>query len=176
MIAKLARACGLCGPILVAGGCWHSSPDAEQRTAVTGPPRAEFELVSSVLSAHCGTLDCHGSVARNMRVYGTDGLRLAPTDVPGVDGGVTTFAEHEANYQAVVNLEPELMTLVVRESGRDPTRLTLIRKARSLEYHAGGEALPAGSDGDRCVTSWLSSAIDLASCERGALIARPLPR
>ncbi len=176
MIAKPARALWLCGPILVAGACWHSPPDADQRTGVTGPPRAEFEPVSGVLQAHCGTLDCHGTVARNMRLYGADGLRLAPADVPGVDGGVTTFAEHEANYQAVVNLEPERMTQVVQESGSDPTRLTLIRKARNLEYHAGGAALPAGSDGDRCVTSWLSGATDLELCDRARVMTRPSPR
>jgi hypothetical protein len=172
VIARVFRALSGIGLMLVAA-CWNSAPDAEERTGVSGPPRSGFEPVSDVLQAHCGSLDCHGHVARNLRLYGNNGLRLAPTDVPGVEGDVTTSAEYRANYAAVVGLEPELINRVVRDLGSDPDSLTLVRKARNLEDHEGGAALPAGSDGDRCLTSWLASAPDFAACASGAVIARP---
>jgi hypothetical protein len=164
------------GPLLAAAGCWTSPPDEEARFAASGPARSAFDPVSDVLHTRCGSLDCHGSVARNLRLYGNNGLRLAPTDVPGEEGDSTTSAEYSANYAAVVGLEPELIDRVVRESGRDPELLTLVRKARNREVHEGGEALPAGSDGDRCVTSWLSGAPDLPACASGSVIARPIAR
>jgi hypothetical protein len=128
-----------------------------------------------MLGARCGSLDCHGHPARNLRLYGLDGLRRAPADVPGRGDG-TTAAEHDANYDAVITLEPELLDALVSFNGQNPTRLTLVRKARNLEVHEGGAAAPAGSDADRCLVSWLGLSVDVTACERGATLLRPVRR
>jgi len=150
-----------------------SGPSDAQRTPFTPPPRAGFEPVSDMLQARCGSLDCHGQVARNLRLYGVNGLRLLPSDLPGTEGDTTTPAEHDRDYAAAVALEPEIIDQVVREGGNDPGRLTLLRKARGTEAHVGGAVIAAGSDADRCLTSWLASAVDAGACSRGAEIARP---
>jgi hypothetical protein len=176
MTAGRGRAAWLFGLIFGASACWNSAPDADQRSAFSGPPRAGFEPVSDVFHAHCGSLDCHGQVARNLRLYGVNGLRLSPGAVPGVEGDFTTSAEYDANYAAIVGLEPERIDQVVRESGTGPERLTVVRKALDMEEHIGGQAIAPGSDAERCVESWLASAIDFGACERGAIIARPVAR
>jgi hypothetical protein len=150
-----------------------SGPSDAQRTAFIPPPRAGFEPVSDMLHARCGSLDCHGQVARNLRLYGVNGLRFSAVDFPGTEGDTTTPAEHDRNYAAAVALEPEIIDQVVREGGSDPGRLTLLRKARGTEDHVGGAVIAAGSEADRCITSWLASSVDLGACSRGAEIARP---
>ena len=153
-----------------------ASPAPDDRSSFTLPPREGFEPVSDVLQARCGSLDCHGQTGRSLRIYGTSGLRLDPSDLPGTDGGVTRATEHDANYASVVALEPELLSSVFQDGGRNPERLTLIRKARGLEEHVGGAASPRASDGDRCLVSWLSAVVDVPACRSAALIERPVAR
>lgn len=147
-------------------------PSADDRSFGV-PPREDFEAVSEVLHARCGSLDCHGQKARNLRIYGKNGLRLSPADRPGVDGGVTEESEHDANYASVVGLEPELTARVYAEHGDRPERLTLIRKARLEEHHEGRAAAPRGSEADRCVTSWLAGSLDSEACAAAAEYPRP---
>jgi hypothetical protein len=126
--------------------------------------------VSGVLGTGCGSLDCHGQVGRSLRIYSQAGLRLDADAFPNVDGGTATSPEIEANYQAVIALEPEILALVLRDHGDQPERLTLVRKGRGSESHKGGVAIAVGSTSDRCILSWLSSALDEAACTDGALI------
>ncbi|MET0410449.1 MAG: hypothetical protein ABW217_04105 [Polyangiaceae bacterium] len=130
------------------------------------PPPDDFAPVSAVLAHGCGSLDCHGRAGQNLRLYGDYGLRLDPEDIPG--GDEMTAAEHQANYESVVVLEPEALSSVWLERGRDPERLTLIRKARGREAHKGGSVFWEGDAGDRCLRSWLSGAIDVATCTSAA--------
>jgi hypothetical protein len=165
----------LFGIVCSANACSSdASPDDESRFAV--PARAGFEPVSDMLHGRCGSLDCHGHVARNLRLYGKDGLRLSPADRPGQDGGVTSANEHDQNYAAVIALEPEMLDRVVRAAGRAPERLTLLRKARNTEHHVGGRAVAPGSDADRCLTSWLAAETNAEACRRAAVFPRPVPR
>ena len=129
--------------------------------------------MSDMLHARCGSLDCHGQVARNLRLYGINGLRFSATDVPGTEGDSTTSAEYDRNYAAAVALEPEIIDQVVREGGSAPGRLTLLRKARGTEDHEGGAVIAPGSEADRCITSWLASSVDVGACKTGAEFARP---
>ena len=136
---------------------------------------ATFRDVSGVLEARCGTLDCHGSLARPLRIYGHNGLRrpvafdggvrdeLAEIDAASeyYPGGQepTTPSELRENYRSVCGLEPELMTLV-RDGQEKPESLTIIRKARLLEKHKGGQVFTANdSPGDFCLTSWLTAPV-----------------
>jgi hypothetical protein len=112
--------------------------------------------VSRVLELRCGSLDCHGQVGRAMRIYGQDGLRFVDDagDQPGVQP--TTDTEHQANYQSVIGLQPEEMSLVVDQLA-PPEALLLLRKPLQLERHKGGAVFVEGDDAYQCITSWRES-------------------
>jgi hypothetical protein len=157
----------LCGAIagavvVLAIACAGTSPDA--RNVETMPDRASFAPVADLLVHRCGTLDCHGATYRDLRLYGSIGLRLSPGDRP-VSKGQTTQAEYDEDYASVVGLEPEVTSAVVSEGGASPERLTLIRKARGTEAHKGGTLWHEGDSQDRCVTSWLAGNTDVADCQ-----------
>lgn len=161
-------AAGLFGLGGMSLGCARGSPSDE---ALALPDRAGFPMVAGVLEQRCATLDCHGRQERNLRLYGGTGLRLSPDDVPG--SGATTEDEHDASYQSIVGLEPEVLSLVVSEGGKGPERLSLVRKARGDDAHKGGAVLTRGDDADRCVTSWLSPALDEKACARAEELLPP---
>ena len=141
------------------------------RAALAAPARAGFELVADAMQPHCGTLDCHGQAARNMRLFGARGLRLDSSGDPA--DGSTTPAEYDATYWAVVGLEPEALTAVIRDQGADPERLSLIRKGRGHEGHKGGTLMQVGDDLDRCLISWLTGPIASTSCQTAATFGPP---
>ena len=132
-----------------------------------------WPVVSQMLGARCGSLDCHGQTARPLRLYHRHGLRLDAANQPGE--GNTTAAEHDANLRATLALEPELTATVFADDGRDPERLTLVRKALGLEKHKGEAALGIGSAADRCLRSWLKGATDEALCLEGTRLERQEP-
>ena len=158
-LSRLAALLLLSG--LVAMAC--STPPADSRVVEAVPDRASFPPVAELLVRRCGTLDCHGESGRNLRIYGSLGLRLAPGDRP-VSKGKTTAAEYDEDFASVVGLEPELMSAVVASGGASPDRLTLIRKARGTEHHKGGALWSEGDPQDLCITSWLSGHTDEAGC------------
>jgi hypothetical protein len=135
------------------------------------PDRTTFAPVSDLLDHRCGTLDCHGTTFRNLRIYGREGLRFSPTDRPTSVPGTTTTAEYDATFESLVALEPEIMSSVVIESGARPERLTFVRKARGTEDHKGLAIWSTGDAADVCITSWLSGKTDAATCAK-ALAAR----
>jgi hypothetical protein len=134
----------------------------EGRSMIDAPPATDFVFVSEALDYSCGTLDCHGQVGRNLKLYGTFGLRLNHKDTACKQ--TTTEAEVASNYRSAVGIEPELTADVFEAGGADPQRLTLVRKARGTEHHKGGTVFPEGSDGDVCLVSWLKGKVDQASC------------
>jgi hypothetical protein len=150
----------------VAASC--GAPDTAARVDPIGPDRASFAPVADVLVRHCGTIDCHGTTRRNMRLYGYGGLRL-----PRADGGVilpdegdTLPNEVQADYDAVIGVEPEKMRDVVMNHGAGADQLTFVRKARGTEDHKGLSPIAIGDDADTCIMSWLASATNTAACER----------
>ncbi len=161
-------AAALLAGVIVAIGC--EGPQQGTVTTQT-PPESEFAPVSVALQYGCGSLDCHGHVARNLRVYGEYGLRLREGDEPG--GEPTTQAEHQKNFAALVTLEPEVLERVVAEGGQRPERLTLVRKARGTEFHGGSDAAPRGGPLDRCLVSWLSSQTDDSACAQASRFDNP---
>ena len=159
-VAALLAAAGLVA--LPVAGC--STANDTATTILTLPDEATYAPVAGALLYRCGSLDCHGTVWRNFRLYGYDGQRLDPD--AGVDGPPTTAAEVQADFQSFVGLEPEILSQVVQDHGADPDRLTLIRKARGEEDHKGGQRIVVGDDADLCVTGWLAGAPDDAACAR----------
>lgn len=139
-----------------------SLPDEPRLDAAVAPRGDAFRPVAQMLVEKCGSIDCHGTRYRNMRIYGFGSARLDPTHMP--DAPDTTTDEVDRNYESVVAVEPELMRQVVAEGGSDPNRLTLVRKATNLEAHKGGRPIVPGDAAARCLSSWLASAVDQAAC------------
>jgi hypothetical protein len=157
----LASACAL-------AGC--STVPSDLRIGLDAPNGSEQEFgpVADYLDHRCGTLDCHGQIGRNLRIWGCEGMRLDPTDIPQcsrqLGGRATTPAEHQATYRSLVGLEPAVMSTVVAGQGEDPELLTFVRKARGTETHKGGALITPGDVQDNCITSWLSGQTDTMAC------------
>jgi hypothetical protein len=155
----------LAAVLVVAAAC---STATQGTVTVSGPDRTTFAPVAQALVHRCGTLDCHGTAYRNLRIYGNEGQRLSPTDRPLVPG-CTTTAEVDGDYAALVGLEPEAMAQFVAAGGAaNPESLLFVRKALGIELHKPGAIVAAGSDFDTCVRSWLLGAVDAAACARTA--------
>ena len=144
-----------------------SSPDASATVDPIGPDRAQFDEVAPALVRRCGSIDCHGSAYRNMRIYGYGGLRLGPKDTPETPTRVTTD-EAQATYESIVGLEPEVMRAVVQSGGAGVERLTFIRKGRGVEDHKGNKRFTP--EADLCVTSWLANHVDVAACRTAGCV------
>ncbi len=122
--------------------------------------------VSAVFEKRCGSLDCHGALERNLRIYSKAGLRL-PDSNQTTGGADTTIDEITANYQSLMNLEPERANEVI--AGADPEELLILKKPLELERHKGGPALKKGDVAYTCIRSWLvedptSAPVDAAAC------------
>ena len=152
LLLLLATCAGACSP--ASGATYTPSSVPETKT---------FPYVAEFMVHRCGTLDCHGSVYRNLRVYGDEGLRFSTSDQPCVPAG-TTGAEVEQDYLSIVGLEPETMNAVVSDHGEDPQRLTLIAKPLGIEEHKGGTIFQVGDDAYTCMTSWLAGKTDTSAC------------
>jgi len=143
-----------CGPNL-------EQQTAEQDVQLQAPSRNDFPPVSDALQLRCATLDCHGQAGRNLRIYGYGGLRLSatqsPLDFPTAD------AEYVASYDSVVGLDPEALSKVVTLQA-DPNSLSMIRKARGIEHHKGGQQMQTGDALDRCIVLWLQNKSDANPC------------
>jgi len=156
---------------LVLAGCRTDLYEGvSQRSELAVPSRADFRRVGDAMQLHCGTLDCHGQIGRNMRLYGHYGLRLSPMDNP-LDAP-TSLAEYDASYWSIVGLEPEAMSKVVAEYFQLET-LTLIRKARGIEKHKGGQLMSEGDLLDRCIVGWLIGAFEGETCDMVTQVPRP---
>jgi hypothetical protein len=145
--------------------------DGGLQARLLAPERSTFPPVGDMLEATCGTLDCHGQVGRNLRLYGARGLRLDPKDNPA--DNVTTTREYDESYWSVIGLEPEILSAVVAAHGSGAERLTLVRKPRELDAHKGGKLMAAGDARDRCLLSWLAGATSAAACAEGKQVSRP---
>jgi hypothetical protein len=142
----------------------------ETYTQATLPDQASFPPVSAMLAIHCGSLDCHGNVARNLRIYGSAGLRFSSTDQPFVPI-CNTADEVTQDYTSVVGLEPEQIAAVA--AGADPGTLTMVRKARGTEAHKGEQIWSQGDDSDVCLVSWLTGSANSTACAQSIASALP---
>lgn len=142
--------------------CACSGPPANQTFVPAVPTMDGFPAVSDALEMHCGTLDCHGSLARNLRIYGIDGLRFNKGLAPG--SGNTTPEEQKLTYQALIAIQPEVLGRIVTERGAHPERWIVLTKGRGTEQHKGGSRIRLGDDTDHCITSWLTGVVDAAAC------------
>ena len=135
-------------------------------------PLENFRVVNNMLERRCGTLDCHGDLARPFIVFGQNGLRrpggqeLANDRDAYFTGGVEPTLDYEVQgtYQSACGLEPEKMDAVVK-GAEAPESLTLIRKPRLDEKHKGGRLWNGGTvKGDRCLVAWVSGTVEAEPC------------
>jgi hypothetical protein len=160
----------LCVALSLAGCNDFATSDAPSQLSI--PSRVAFPSVADAMQLHCGTLDCHGQVGRNMRLYGLYGLRLDPTNSPL--GQLTSEAEYDATYSSIVGLEPEVMAQVVRHLAA-PETLTLLQKPLGIEQHMGGLLIVDGDPLDRCIVGWLIGTFDADACTAVVQMQRPEP-
>jgi len=156
---------------VVAVAC-SASPDPNAQVDVGDIDKASFKPVSLMLGRRCGSIDCHGSRFRNFRLYGFGGIRKVVTDTP--ETPATTQLEADENYDAFMTLEPAVMNDFIAAGRKEPGKLTVFRKGRGDEAHKGGKRIVADDPADKCLTSWLTSSVDVASCTAAAAEANPL--
>jgi hypothetical protein len=151
------------GLMLLSVGCAPSLEEQtnEHNTMLAAPSQDTFPEVGDALQISCATLDCHGQVGRNLRIYGYGGLRLSSVDTPL--GDPTTELEYLASYESLVSLEPETLSKVVRLQA-DPNELSLVRKTRGIEHHKGGQRAQEGDPLDLCIVLWLTGKFDPNPC------------
>lgn len=174
----LAFALPFLGASLAVFACDVPERGQIDRPVSTRATQADFlnAGVGLVFERRCGSLDCHGSVARNMRIYSSDGLRAPNEAGLGPGNGSTTSAEKLANYQAILGLEP----LATRDvlNGADPYEMLVMKKPLLIESHKGGGVFRQGDDTETCIYSWLTSEPDagvvtnLAACTAAANFPR----
>ena len=147
-------------------------------TTIDAPAESTFKPMGDFMIRRCGTLDCHGQIGRNLRLYGEWGMRLASSDVPGQSP--TTAAEYEADYETVIGLEPEILSQVVMQGGSNPTRLRLFSKPMGLLEHKGGTLIPenpsvvlTNDPQYTCIVSWLSQSVNTMACQTATLMIMP---
>ncbi len=161
----------LTAPVGIVASC-ASTPDnsATPNLAIGSLGETTYaKLVQPVVEARCGTLDCHGSLPRGLRVYGHNGLRLANDDGGGPGVLPTTPEEARATYESIVGLEPEQTNALVAKPSRteaDAYALTFIRKGTATERHRGGVALHKGEPAEQCIVTWLIGAADPTLCAK----------
>lgn len=162
--------------VLLSGGAAFGSlscsvpPSDGTYTPAAFPDETTFSPVAELLSVRCGAIDCHGNTARNLRIYGSTGLRWLSSDQPFYPL-CNTSAEDLQTYDSVVGLEPERMSVVV--SGGDPALLTMVDKARGTAAHKGGQIWTAGDDSDVCLISWLQGQPNGGDCQSAVASAIP---
>jgi hypothetical protein len=167
-LKSVTAAAALLGGGCALAGCTTVPSDLRIGMDEPNASEAEFAPVANFLDHRCGSLDCHGQIGRNLRIFGCEGMRLDLTDIPQcsrlLGGRATTPAEHQATYRSLVGLEPTLMSFVVDHRGQDPELLTFVRKARGTESHKGGALITPGDPQDNCITSWLAGNTDTTAC------------
>lgn len=153
------------------GAACPADPDPNvQRPAQDYAP-CSFLPVAGALEAHCGSLDCHGQVGRNLRVYGLTGLRIKDPNDPGsgITGvGTTTVKERDATFLSVISIQPEVLSQVFLDEGARPERWIVYSKGSGLEHHKGGSPMPKPTGlcnespcaANICVRSWLMGLLE----------------
>jgi len=163
------RAAPLALALVGVGGSLYSSgcKDFDEPNRVYACPSRDIfvRYVSPVMEKRCGTLDCHGSAFRPMRLYGETGLRH-PAENNRSGGAITTPVELQANYLSICSIEPEKMDEVaVNPGGQSASRLLMVRKARGQEGHKGGQVFHPFDDADLCVVGWLRGDAEVSVAE-----------
>jgi hypothetical protein len=154
---------------VLAFGC--SGPADKEQFQLTLPTTTDFNLVSDSLESRCGTLDCHGSLARNMRLYGFHGVRLKKGDISGM--GATSSDEYTANYESVVTISPEVLSAIVARKGQGFDKWIVVTKGSGAENHKGGSRFVKNDVTYGCLLSWIQGTVNMDACMTSATVIAP---
>ncbi|HEX3594336.1 MAG TPA: hypothetical protein VHU80_04520 [Polyangiaceae bacterium] len=154
---------------LMLGAC--AGPKDGQTETLQMPDSMTFPLVSTALEVRCGTLDCHGNIDRNLRMYGIYGVRAEPKDVSGM--GATTLDEDQLNYESLVSIAPEPLSAIVKTHGQGFDHWIVVTKGTNAENHKGNQRMKKGDPTYVCLSSWVLGAVDMNACADAANIMPP---
>lgn len=139
----------------------------------TFPDTVQFtSMVSPALEIRCGTLDCHGSVYRNMRFFGKYGARLSSKDTTGVQD--TTPDEQQRNYDSLVSLEPENLASIFAKHGQGFDKWMVVLKGTNAVFHKGAQRMQKGDETYNCLLSWVMGNADMNACAMAAMPNAPM--
>jgi hypothetical protein len=167
--AKWLAGAGAAGCAAVLVSC--SGPSANDRFTFTTPDSAAFKLVSPSLELRCGTLDCHGSTYRNMRLFGHYGARLDPKLTTGKED--TTDAEIESNFTSVVSIDSENFAAIVAKHGQGFDQWMVVLKGENAVHHKGEQRMKKGDFTYNCLLSWITGNVDMNACSMASMVAAP---
>lgn len=156
--------------LLLSAGCQEFP--SEQSFACA--PFDEFQPVSAVMERRCATLDCHGQLARPLRLYSARGMRRIvleeevndPTNVTAGRG--LTNEELYDNWRSVCGVEPEVMDAIQRGEAQATDHL-MMRKSLGIERHKGDILFIKGDEGSKCLSGWLEGNLEPAFCDLAIL-------
>lgn len=168
-----ARSAVVLGSIGLAGACslGCSGPSDKDVFKLTLPTTMGFELVSDALEQRCATLDCHGDIARNMRLYSYLGLRLKKPDISGM--GTTSPEEYESNFESVVTVAPEVISALVTRHGQGFDKWIVVTKGTGAEHHKGGSRFKKNDETYKCLFSWIQGTVSVDDCMMAAAVLPP---
>lgn len=150
-----------------------SGPSGSETVTVTFPDSIQFmSLVSPAVEIRCGTLDCHGSVYRNMRFFGKYGSRLSSKDVTGVQD--TTPDEQQRNYDSIVSLEPDNLASIFAKHGQGFDKWMVVLKGTNAVFHKGAQRMMKGDATYTCLLSWVTGNADMNACAMAAMPNAPM--
>jgi hypothetical protein len=138
------------------------------------PDREQFIEggVSEFLEKRCGATDCHGHVARPLRIYSQNGLRLAKGPDGTRDLSPTSAEERLENYRSTIGLEPEELAESVRTRGEYVNHMLFLKPLgieRGVRHKGGPVLTPSDADpGWVCLLSWVEGEVDGARCAEAA--------
>ena len=159
-------ACAHLAAALCVGASCSSPPDSSStpNLSVADVDPAGFrDSVEPVFERRCGSVDCHGQLASGMRIYSENGLRLPNDAGLAVGSGATSIAEINANYTAIVGLQPEMVNALMANPARtadDVRHLLILAKPLQDERHKGGPALSLGEPAEACIELWLLGTLE----------------
>jgi hypothetical protein len=149
-----------------------SGPKDGQVFVGTFPSAETFQPVSAALEARCGTLDCHGSFYRNLRMFGMNGIRGTVNEVSGVHA--TTDEEVLLNYESLVSIQPEQFSNIVSHRGQGFDKWIVVTKGTGAEHHQGSSRFAKGDLTYTCLLSWVTGSVNMDACTESATsVMRP---
>ena len=150
-----------------------SGPKEGTFTIVAPPENTFAPVVSDALEVHCGTLDCHGSVYRNLRFFGHFGTRASPDEKTGIEP--TSDEEYVRNYDSLIAIEPEALSTIMQKHGAGFDSWIVVTKGTNAEVHKGGQQMKKGDTTYTCLSSWILGAVQMDACLQSVNLAELTP-
>jgi len=104
-------------------------------------------------------------------MYGIDGIRASKDNISGTEG--TTTQELHYNYEALVTIQPEVLSFIVSHQGQNFDKWIVVTKGTNAEHHKGGQRFKKADDTYNCLKSWVIGAVNDAVCQAAGSLMAP---